>query len=225
MACIVDLFAELGGTPDTGGNWYLIEEPNNFAGVPFDIKAGACPAAATTVSILAADQIILSGENVCVDLELNDVGDWVFQYVVPDPSEPADCNTGCVDCSIVTISVLEKPLDGDPVEYCGNDCDVVNLYGLLGNAPSTAGDWSYSGPGTWGPSNGQSVDGLGTNDTFAPGTNPPCSSPAGLGVGVHTFTYTITNEGGCTNCVATVEVTVVEAPSAGVDGDASICVA
>lgn len=214
MACIVDLFAQLEGSPDTGGNWFYT------GAAPATFSADTCPndPPAATASYSPGDQLG-TGEDICVDLTGLSPDSYEFTYVLPSPNTPDDCGVDCVACATVTVEVLAAPVDGDPVEYCSGDCDPVNLYGLLGNTPSTSGDWSYSGPGTWGPSGGQSVDGLGNNDTFK-----PCTA-TGIGVGVHTFTYTVESDpSGCAECVATVEVTVVEAPDAGSDGVAAVCV-
>lgn len=208
MACIVDLFSELGGTPDTGGNWYVTDAP----GYPFDMAYGTCPAAATPLTITAVNQIVGSGEDICVDMAGVTPGSYEFTYVLPDPNDPTDCGTDCISCATVTIDVREAPEDGDPVEYCENDNDSYNLYALLGNTPSTDGNWSCD----CGAFTGESDDNVGNNDTFI---------PSNIGVGVHTFTYTVNSDpGGCAECVATVEVTVIEAPSAGTDGTASVCV-
>lgn len=208
MACIVDLFAELGGTPDTGGNWYVTDAP----AFPFDMAYGTCPAAATPLTGVVDNDQIGTGEDICVDLAGVGPGDYEFTYVVPSPEGPASCGTDCIGCATVTITVHEAPVDGAPVEYCENDTDAYNLYALLGNAPSTDGNWSCD----CGAFTGESDDNLGSNDTFM---------PSNIGVGVHTFTYTINSDPpGCAECVATIEVTVVEAPSAGTDGVAAVCV-
>lgn len=207
MACIVDLFAELGGTPDTGGNWYATGAP----AFDYDLLYGTCPAAATPLTVSDNEQIG-TGEAICVDLAGVTAGNYEFTYVVPSPEGPASCGTDCIGCATVTITVHEAPVDGDPVEYCENDTDAYNLYSLLGNTPSTDGNWSCN----CGAFTGESDDNLGNNDTFM---------PSNIGVGVHTFTYTINSDpSGCAECVATVEVTVVEAPSAGTDGVAAVCV-
>lgn len=205
MACIVNLFTSLGGSPDTGGNWFF------HSGDSFEFKYGTCPDADTVFTGGASPgDPIGSGHNICIDLT-GTTGTYVFRYVVPSDADYGDCNTGCVGCSDVTVNVVAPPEDGDPVEFC-QGAGVQNLYDLLGNTPPTDGNWSCD-PAGW--SNGKSDDDDGTNDTF---------DPADFAPGVYVFTYTVNSDFPCTNCEAEVEVTITESPSGGSNSAATICV-
>lgn len=207
MACIVNLFESLGGTPDTGGNWFFAS-----AG-PITFDYGVCPDAATEDTFSEGDQVG-TGHTVCVDLTGVPAGSYVFTYVVPDGGVLADCGgSDCVGCSEITITIQESPVNGAPVEYCENDMGSYNLYDLLGNNPSTNGNWAVSVPLAW--TEGQSNDDLGTNDFF---------KPSDLGPGVFTFTYTVNSDVECTNCSATVEVTIIAGSNPGEDAEVFICV-
>lgn len=214
MACVVSLFDTLGGTKDTGGNWYITAKPAG-QGLPFNINYGegvACPTTGNTLNVDTLWKAIGTGEEICVDLTGVEPGDYVFKYVVPDPGDPDDCGVGCNDCSEVTITVIEAPLDGDPIEICENDPTQYFLLTLLNGTPNAVGNWE--GPVEWGT--GQSPNDNGADDFFTAGD---------LGPGVFTFTYTVVSDPpGCAECVATVEVTVTSAPMAGDDGSATICV-
>ena len=213
MACVVSLFDTLGGTKDTGGNWYITAKPAG-QGLPFNINYGegvACPTTGNTLNVDAIWKAIGTGEEICVDLSGVAPGDYEFTYVVPDPSDPDDCGVGCNDCSVVTITVVDAPVDGDPVEFCENETSPQNLLALLGGSPNANGNWN--GPVEW--VTGESDDDNGANDSFIPNE---------LGEGVFTFTYTVANTESCADCQATVEVTITAAPMAGDDGSATICV-
>jgi hypothetical protein len=204
MACIVDLFDTLLGTPDTGGRWFYVSAPTiNFA-------AGTCPTVGANADYDQFDQVG-SGDDVCVDLTGVAPGSYVFRYVVPDTAGPEDCSEGCTGCAEITIVVAESPEDGDPVEYCENVTSCINLYNLLGNTPSTDGNWTIDPPNVgFVPSN----DDDGTNDCFI---------PEDLGEGVYTFTYTVNSGNDCDNCSASVEVTINPAQSAGDDETIQVC--
>jgi large repetitive protein len=208
MACIVDLFGSLGGTPDTGGNWFYVSAPTiNFA-------AGSCPTPGANADYDQFDPVG-SGEDICVDLTGVAPGSYVFRYVVPGDAGPEDCSEGCTGCAEITIVVAESPEDGAPVEYCENVMDCINLYDLLGNTPSTDGNWACTsgcGGGDWGE--GYSADNNGAND---------CFKPSELGEGSYTFTYTVNSDADCDNCSATVEVTINPAEDAGIDNPIQVC--
>lgn len=208
MACVVDLFSALGGTPDTGGNWFYVSAPTiNFA-------AGTCPTPGANADYDQYDQVG-TGEDICVDLTGVAAGTYVFRYVVPAESGPLDCETGCTGCADITITVAESPENGAPVEYCENNMSCINLYGLLGNTPSTDGNWACTGDcpdPNWGT--GYSNDDNGSND---------CFMPSELGPGTYTFTYTVNSDVSCDNCSASVEVTVNAAESAGEDAGIQVC--
>lgn len=208
MACIVNLFDSLEGTPATGGNWFYGASPS------IDLLYGTCPAAATPIVGIMPDDPIGTGEDICVDLTGVADGSYDFVYVTPGTDDPSDCGTGCTGCSTVTIITREGPIDGAPVEYCDEDPTEYILYDLLGNVPSTIGDWTCDDP-SWTTLNGKSTNGIGDDDFVKPSTLAP---------GIYTFTYTVASTPGCTTCVATVEVTIVAAPGAGADSDATICV-
>lgn len=204
MACIVSLYDALGAPKDTGGRWFL-----ESAG-PINLDAGTCPGPLTPIVGAVAGDLISADHDACVDLGNIAAGDYVFRYVVPVGAGYEDCETGCNDCAIVTITVQEGPEDGAPVEYCENVMTCVNLFDLLGNVPSGNGNWGVSPAATF--DEGTADDG--TDDCFIPHT---------LGAGVFTFTYTVNSDGTCDNCVATVEVTITAADSSGESAEVFIC--
>lgn len=206
MACIVDLFGELGGTPESGGRWFY-----NSAG-PTDLKVGVCPAAATDQFAVVQGDQVGTGDNVCVDLTGLAPGTYNFTYVVPVTADLNSCGEDCAGCAEISINLVAGPEDGAPVEYCSNDTDQYNLYSLLGNIPNTVGNWVCDSPGDW--TVGQTNDNNGANDYFI---------PSSLGAGVFVFTYTVDSDVACDNCTAEVEVTVTLADMAGEEATILVC--
>lgn len=204
MACIINLFSSLGGSPATGGNWFYAETG------PHSFSYGNCPDAATPDTFSLGDQIG-TGHNICVDLTGLAVGSYDFTYVVPSEAVYADCGTGCTGCATVTITAQAGPENGAPVSYCENETACIILYDLLGNVPPITGSWEVSPAASF--TEGDPADG-----------SDDCFQPSVLGAGVFTFTYTVDHDGDCDNCSATVEVTITEAPSAGSDGAATVCI-
>lgn len=210
MACVVNLFDALDGSPSTGGNWFYGANPS----IDLVYGDGTCPVTGSTFMGIVEDDQIGTGEDICVDLTGVAAGSYLFVYITPGTDGPEDCGIGCTGCATVTITTRTGPVDGDPVEYCDEDPTEYILYDLLGNTPSTVGNWTCDDP-LWTTSNGKSTNDIGDDDFVKPSTLPP---------GVYTFTYTVESFGECDNCVATVEVTIVAAPGAGADSDATICV-
>lgn len=206
MACVVELYTALGAPKDTGGRWFL-----ESAG-PIDFEAGTCPGPLTPMLGVVAGDLVSAAHDACVDLTGLAAGDYLFRYVVPVGAGYEECEVDCNDCATITITIQEGPADGAPVEYCENDMVSYNLYDLLGNTPSTNGNWACDVPANW--TVGQSNDNNGTNDTF---------KPFSLTAGVYTFTYTVNSDITCTNCVAEVVVTITAADSSGEDGEVFIC--
>ncbi len=206
MACIVDLFDELGGTPEAGGRWFF-----NSPG-PTDLLVGVCPTAATPQNGVVSGDQVGTGDSVCLDLTGMTPGTYNFTYVVPVSEDLSSCGEDCAGCAEIVITVEASPEDGAPVEFCSNDTSQQNLYGLLGNAPSVNGNWVCDNPGAW--TTGQTNDNNGANDYFI---------PSSLGPGVYVFTYEINSDIECTNCTGSVEVTITEADMAGTDGTLLVC--
>lgn len=162
----INLFDQLGGSPDTGGSW-------------------TGPATTT------------GGHLGRVDTSLFTPGAFVFTYSL------AAVNACPAVSSTVTINVQVEPDAGEDnvLEICTNE-PVVNLFGLLGGAPDAGGTWT-------GPSALTNAD---------QGTFDPFVNTSGI------YTYTVDATLPCTgNDTAFIDVTVVQAPFAGLDASVSLC--
>jgi hypothetical protein len=205
MACTINLFEQLGGTPETGGNWFATSGP-----FPFTLNFGTCPSAGTPLNIPAAHTQIGVGHNICIDLTGAPQGPYVFTYVKPEDRTSESCSFDCVGCTTVTINTTPPPEDGE-AEFCSNVADCINLYNLLGNTPSTNGNWeSLNAP--W--PQGQSNDNNGAND---------CFRPIDFGVGSFEFKYTINSDVPCDNCSGFVVVNLTPALNPGETNEIDIC--
>jgi hypothetical protein len=205
--CPLNLFANLGGSPDTGGNWF-------YAGLnPITVKAGTCPDADTPTN-LDIDVQVLSGHNICIDFEDVSPGTYRFTYVVPDGAVRDQCNVNCVGCADLIVNILAAPVDGEPIEICEGD-GLFYLFNLLGNTPSTNGNWACSsgcGGDDWGV--GYSPDNNGANDYFV---------ASDLGPGSYIFTYTLNSAVPCDTCDADVRVDIIAGPVAGDSETIKVC--
>lgn len=205
MACTINLFEQLGGTPETGGNWFVTGGP-----FPFTLNFGTCPDAGTPLNVPAAHTQVGVGYNICIDLTGAPQGPYVFTYVKPEDRTSESCSFDCVGCTTVTINTTQQP-EGGEAEYCANVADCINLYDLLGNSPSTNGNWeSLNAP--W--PQGQSNDDNGAND---------CFRPIDFGAGTFEFKYTINSDVPCDNCSASVVVTLTPAPNPGETNSIVFC--
>lgn len=101
----------------------------------------------------------------------------------------------------VTVTVRAAPNAGTSVTVtkCSNAAS-FSLRSQLGGTPAATGTWK-------GPDNLPFPSG-----TFVPGTDPP-----------GTYTYTVTGMSPCSPATSTVNVSVIQAPDAGLDSTFSVC--
>ncbi len=233
----------LNGNPDVGGTWTLNGLPvseiyqSNVYGpgvhtftytVPGQLP---CPAATAQATIIqnkkpsagnsAALPVCTDGPNVDMFSLLgpgaDSSGNWinaaggvfvphdhtaglyVYQYVVHGDAP-------CVnDTAVVSITVNRKPQAGISTapQICKNSA-VLSLLNLLGGTPDVNGSWTYQ------PPTGPAVP---HGPTYDPATEPGGS-----------YVYTVTGSAPCTNSTATVQITLVNPPDAGLFGTMSVCV-
>ncbi|MEO8068828.1 MAG: gliding motility-associated C-terminal domain-containing protein, partial [Flavobacteriales bacterium] len=230
------LFTALGGSPDAGGAWSgpspvvagLFNPANMTAGVYTYTVAGTAPCpsdiATVTVTVVAAPDAGLPGSaTLCatdapIDLyaEIGGTPDLGGTWSGPSPVvgglfDPANMSAGvytytinvpppCVDASsTVIISVVQPPDAGNDgaVTLCISSPSTA-LFTALGGSPDAGGAWSGPSP---------VVAGL--------------FNPANMTAGV--YTYTVAGTAPCPSDIATVTVTVVAAPDAGLPGSATLC--
>ncbi|MCB0767717.1 MAG: gliding motility-associated C-terminal domain-containing protein [Flavobacteriales bacterium] len=233
----VDLFTWIEGTPDAGGVW---SGPSSLTDGSFDPAvhtAGIytytltvpppCTSASTTVTVdvvqppdAGADgAIVLCATGAPIDL--SDVlggspdagGTWTNSGGGPAPGtfDPTSDIAGTFnytvagqypcpnDISTVTISITDEPFAGnDAILNLCISGDPVNVFPSLGGA-DPGGSWT--GPGN------SAFDG-----TFTPGTSTPGD-----------YVYQVTGTPPCPSASATVTVTQLTDPDAGVDGAVTLC--
>ncbi len=128
----------------------------------------------------------------------NPPGTYVFRYVVHGD---APCLS---DTATVTINLYRKPKAGVSTapQLCTNG-PVVSLLSLLGGTPDNNGSWAYQ------PASGPPVP---HGPTFNPSTEP-----AGA------YVYTVAGAAACTNSTATVQISLVQPPHAGLHGSLTAC--
>ena len=233
------LLSALGGTPAGNGTW---TDPGGdpFSGTfqPGASQAGVytytvtgqapcTPAVATvTVTVNTAPD---AGNNASISICSDDApldlfaqlggapdagGSWTapggaphsgsYDPALDGPGAYTYTVTGLAPCddasAVVTVSEVEAPDAGTSVviSVCSNDGS-FSLLGQLGGTPDNTGSWTAPGGGAFG-------------GTFVPGT-----SQTGL------YTYTVPGSPPCSNAVSTVDVSVVQAPDAGTNGNLLIC--
>ncbi|MBX2972226.1 MAG: hypothetical protein KF797_03920, partial [Flavobacteriales bacterium] len=234
------LFTVLGGTPSGSGTW---RTPTNGAfsgtftpgttpaGIYKYVVVGTAPCAndtsfVTVVVNTAPNAGTNASSTVCssqASFNLisrlggspNAGGTWTGPNNLPFPSGvyvPGTSQPGaytytvvglspCLDASaVVAITGHRQPVAGTNavLSLCSTDAP-VDLFASLGGTPDPGGVWT--GPG-----------GVPNSGVFFPGTSAP---------GV--YTYALTGTAPCTNATATVAITVVQAPNAGVDAVVSVC--
>ncbi|HMN06233.1 MAG TPA: gliding motility-associated C-terminal domain-containing protein [Flavobacteriales bacterium] len=237
----------LNGSPNTGGAWVNADTglpadeiyvPGNFgSGVhtfTYTVQGQApCPSASAQATIIQNAHAVAGNDAsvvMCSDggsLNLfpllgpsaNPAGNWinsagahassvfvpvdsglfVFRYIV-DGAAP------CVnDTAKVSITVNRKPNAGISTapQLC-SDGPMVSLFTLLGGTPDNNGTWAYH------PLVGAPVA---HDPTFNPAVDPPGK-----------YVYTVAGTPPCTNSTATVQITLVPRPDAGLYGTMSVCV-
>lgn len=121
--------------------------------------------------------------------------DGVFTYVI----------AGAFPCSndTATVTVIETTAPEAGIstaqQICSNSGPVL-LFNMLGGAPNIGGTW-------------RAPNGAPHGQTFDPANDP-----------VGTYTYTVVGFAPCTSDSATVTISLVSAPNAGIDGALSACV-
>ncbi|WP_299124147.1 gliding motility-associated C-terminal domain-containing protein [uncultured Winogradskyella sp.] len=233
----IDLFNSLGGTPDIGGIWSpaLASGTGEFnpsidnAGIYTYTVSGTAPCNDVSATVtISVTQFLDAGEDGTIEICDSDgtidlfnslggnpdtggiwtpalnSGTGVFDPLVDTQSVYTYSFTGNTPCpdtsSTVTITVNPLPDAGSNaiLDLCSNDTASVDLFDSLGGTPETGGTWSptlTSGTGIFDP----------TAD--APGV----------------YTYTLTGIAPCPNVSATVNVSIIQEPNAGIDATVEIC--
>lgn len=214
MACTLNLFDYLGGSPDTGGEW-----------VPGEPNGGNC---SDIVNTNPSGLVPSAGYLGTLDADGATSGTYSYTYLVPAGGG------ACEDCAVVTVTInngVVVVVNGTYCSgttctriFCNDDSTDYNLYNEFINGTSTDGTWAVA-PALSSPAYNPNT-GIATDDTIR---------PSAMGVGTWVFTYTV-NHGagvgggdpapvGCTNCYAeiTINIQVQEAPDAGTDGAVTMC--
>ncbi|MCO6481665.1 MAG: gliding motility-associated C-terminal domain-containing protein [Flavobacteriales bacterium] len=238
----------LNGTPDLGGTWtdqdgFVVSEfyiPGNSPGVntfTYTVQGQApCPPTASAqVTIIENEHAVAGNHNaittICSDAGtinmfpllgptaqtggtwFNAAGTTVSSNFTPAPLDTthqfryvvygdAPCRN---DTARVSITVNRKPNAG--VSTAPQLCDggpMVSLFSLLAGTPDANGSWSFH------PVSGPPVA---HDATFNPALDPPGQ-----------YVYTVVGAPPCTGASATVQITLVPQPNAGLFGTLSACV-
>jgi gliding motility-associated-like protein len=233
----IDLFNSLGGTPDEGGSWSpaLASGTGEFnpaidgAGIYTYTVTGSPPCTDVSATVtVSVTQFLDAGEDATIEICDSDGtidlfnslggtpdtgGIWsptlnsgtsVFDPLIDTQgvyTYSFSGNTPCPDTSAsVTVTVNPLPDAGSNaiLDLCSNDTASVDLFDSLGGTPETGGTWSpilTSGTGVFDPT------------TDAPGI----------------YTYTLTGISPCSDVSATVNVSIIQEPNAGIDATVEIC--
>jgi gliding motility-associated-like protein len=239
-AAVVDLFTQLGNAADPGGTWTgpggspadgsFTPGPSPDGTYTYSIAATApCVADAATVTVSTFSVPGDAGTNGSIVLCSTDAalslvsllggspngGTWTTPGGAPfggslDPSQGASgtyaytvaANGPCPgDASQVVVTIHQSPVAGvdGSLALCSTVQGAQPLIGSLGGSPDATGAWSGPGGGAHGP-------------TFLPGTDPE---------GI--YIYTVPGQAPCVAASASVTVSMVQAPDAGIGGAAAIC--
>lgn len=243
---VVDLFLELGGSPDPGGQWTGPSGASSglfdpATGTPGDhvytlVGASPCVNASATVSITVnqAPDAGTSGEiSVCTDQSVVDLFDGLGG--APDPNGIWADVSGTGQQSGQFFSPIGLPAGSYPFTYtvegiglCGDAVSTVtvNLVGLLdagsnGTVAACATNTQvnlFSGLGGSPQSGGQWID----LDATGAVTNQFFNA-ALVGPGTYQFRYLLTGTVGCASDSAVATVNVVAAPNAGNNASTATC--
>ena len=244
---VVDLFDGLDGTPDPNGTWTDLSATGQQSGQffsPLNLPAGSyqfrytvpgsgpCGAAEATVTVNVVG-LLDAGSNgtisVCQSntqvnlftglggspqaggqwLDLSGTGAQTNQFFNASLVGPGTYTfryrlTGTVSCAsdsaTATVNVVAAPRAGTPgtASTCSNG-PAFNLFPSLGGNPQGGGTWTQQG--------GQPFSGV----------YDPLLNSSGV------FTYTVAGSAPCTSVSATVTVTEVQAPNAGLPNTLTIC--
>ncbi|MEO8587783.1 MAG: gliding motility-associated C-terminal domain-containing protein [Flavobacteriales bacterium] len=231
------LFALIGGTPDVGGTWTAPNsQVHSGTFVPGTDQSGTYTYTVTGQSpclpdvatvIVTVNTAPNAGTGGTVVRCSNDAAFSLFTQLGGSPTsggtwtgpsgahgatftpgtDPAGVYTylvaGQAPCSnatsVLNVSVVSAPNAGinGATTVCSTDAP-FGLAGFLTGSPDANGTWT----GPAGANNG----------TFVPGTSTP-----------GTYTYTVPGQSPCANDLATVQVTVVQPPSAGTNASLTVC--
>lgn len=233
------LIDELGGTPDANGTWVGPGGPSGGTFVPGSSPAGPyvytvtgqapCPAlsATLTVDVVTAPNAGGNGTaELCSNASPLDLltvlsgspdatGTWTDPFAqatgstfIPGTGPPGSylytvAGQGpCADATATaTVNVTTAPDAGVDATWtsCSSDA-AFDLFDRLGGTPDGGGSWT-------------DPDGL----PFPSGVFDPASGLAG------TYLYQVNGTGPCAPAIAALEVEVVPAPDAGVNGSITVC--
>ncbi len=232
----IDLFGELGGTPDAGGNW---SGPSPVIGGQYD--PAAMIAGVYTYTIVVPPPCVNASSTVTiVEVAPPNAGtDGAITLCVSSPatslfaalggaeaggawSGPSPVVAGMFDPATMNAGVYTYTLNG--TTPCPNDAATVTVTvvsepdpGIDGTITLCASDASVALFAQLGgtPDAGGSWSGPSpiVGDQFDPAT---------MSAGV--YTYTITVPPPCASVSSTVTVTVVQPPDAGIDGALTLCI-
>ena len=231
------LFAQLGGAPDAGGAWSgpspvvggILNPATMSAGVYTYTVNGIAPCISASSSVtVAINAPSNAGSNGSLTLCTNSVPASLFGQLGGTPQssgtwsgpsavaggviDPATMNAGiytytvagtapCPDvAATVAITINAMPnagIDGG-LTLCSSS-PASTLFSGLNGTPDAGGTWTAPGGGA-------------SNGTFTPGV-----SATGI------YTYTVNGTAPCPAVSATVEVSVVTNPDAGLPGNATVC--
>jgi gliding motility-associated-like protein len=233
--------------PDPGGTWTLDGDPVSEIYIPGNYSSGVhtflytvqglspCGTATAQATIIQNAQAHAGNDasiSACTDgpdipmfpllgSGANPVGNWINGAGNPASSvfDPQDHAPGvyhyryvvvgdapCTnDTATVTITLNRKPVAGiSTAPPLCTDGPVIALISLLGGTPDPTGSWTYQ------PSGGPAVP---HGPTFDPGSEPDGA-----------YVYTVAGTAPCTSSSATVQITLVAPPDAGLHGTLSACI-
>jgi subtilisin-like proprotein convertase family protein len=232
----IDLFAELGGTPDAGGAW---TGPSAIVGGSFDPATMAAGIYTYTISV--PPPCVNASSTVTIDvIQPPDAGtDGSLVLCISSPagslftslggspqvsgtwSGPSVLNAGSFDPATMIPGIYTYTVSGTspcPADAATVEVTVVStpdpggpgfLTACASDAPSdlfTRLEGAPDSGGTWSGPGGV------MNGTFDPATDAP---------GV--YTYTISVPPPCSSVSSTVTVDVIQPPNAGLDGSITVC--
>ncbi|MBK7484044.1 MAG: gliding motility-associated C-terminal domain-containing protein [Flavobacteriales bacterium] len=232
----IDLFAELGGTPDAGGAW---TGPSAIVGGSFDPATMAAGIYTYTISV--PPPCVNASSTVTIDvIQPPDAGtDGSLVLCISSPagslftslggspqvsgtwSGPSVLNAGSFDPATMIPGIYTYTVSGTspcPADAATVEVTVVStpdpggpgfLTACASDAPSdlfTRLEGAPDSGGTWSGPGGV------MNGTFDPATDAP---------GV--YTYTISVPPPCSSVSSTVTVNVIQPPNAGLDGSITVC--
>lgn len=231
--CQINLYDNLGGSPDPGGRWYYTAGLSPFPVVITDETTGevfSVNLGSGGTTPIVPDTSGGNGRwNLLVDFGDNYPGTNLSQFTYRiNPNE-------CLESAVLNITNLIGPQLGPNVVHnvCVNAAyPPINMFNLL-DAVDEDGQWAYNAglstmanlpSGTWNVNNASDP----TDDTFDPNASGLITP------GVYVFDYSKTvsipagqepEEGICSECSDTVRLTfnVEEEPNPGTDNSTSIC--